>query len=118
MGGQHLGGYADVGLALLTLDEDANGTSLSLHVGERVVLRLREAPTSGFRWAVEAAGEPACELRRGDYTPPQAAGGEGMCEFTLAASKPGNARVSLALQRGWQKNAAPARRFELTVTVN
>ena len=41
-----------------------NGTTVEVHVGETLVLRLPENATTGYRWAIEALNAISLKLKR------------------------------------------------------
>jgi predicted secreted protein len=95
---------------------EASGEAVDASSGDRIVVRIPENATTGYRWVV---GElPGCvELAGDELVPPQrtqpGAGGERV--VTLVATHPGSARIVLELAQPWEGKAAD--RFELLVTV-
>jgi inhibitor of cysteine peptidase len=99
-------------------DDSAAGTTLTLAVGDELTLRLAEAPTTGYRWAVERLEESVLTLLRSEFHLRDAApGGGGERWFTLGALRPGLTTVALKLWRAWAGEASVYRRFEITVVV-
>jgi inhibitor of cysteine peptidase len=100
------------------VDEGANGTRISLPAGDSLALRLVENPTTGFRWTLVRAGEPAL-VPVGDETvaatgPP---GSSGYHRWRFEARQPGQVTVELAYRRSWETTQLPARVFHLEVAV-
>ncbi|MBZ5576413.1 MAG: protease inhibitor I42 family protein [Acidobacteriia bacterium] len=98
-------------------DQDA-GQSVRLSRGELLVITLRENPTTGYRWKVEANGEPFCRLTRDNFEPGLALGAEGTHAWRFRAARLGATRIRLTLQRPWKPAARPARSFVLRVRVS
>ena len=87
----------------LVLTEQDNNKPLSISVGEFVVIRFSENPTTGYVWAIDGQTE-LLVLKSSDYVsdmPPineQGAvrvGGGGKCTFTFVAQKSGAAILKL-----------------------
>lgn len=100
------------------IDEAWNGREITVAEGEMLQISLPENPTTGFRWSLEANGEPACTLIDSSFEPssgPPGAGGRHSWRF--AAARPGQARIALAYERPWARGQAPARTFSVTVRV-
>lgn len=94
----------------------ASGEQVEAAEGDRIVLRIPENATTGYRWVVSELPEPL-ELAADEFVPPgtaqPGAGGERRVE--LVARGPGQGRVVLTLERPWEHEAAD--RFEALVTV-
>jgi len=92
---------------------------MALH--QRLVLRLPEAPTSGYRWrGAEALGaEAALRLRSSNYAPPSpgAVGGQGVLCLVFEARASGRVDLHLRQVRAGA-TGAPAAQFTLTVQVS
>ena len=50
-----------------TLTSADNGRTVDLRVGDQVTLRLPENPSTGYRWAVDAADASLVEIQEGEY---------------------------------------------------
>lgn len=89
-------------MAQYTLGDSQDGTTLSLRVGDVVVLRLAENPTTGYRW--EIATTQGFELEADDYAGapggPPGSGGERALRFKAVAA--GGGRIEAALRRNWE----------------
>jgi inhibitor of cysteine peptidase len=99
------------------LEVRRSGQAVQAARGDRIVVLLPENPTTGYGWVLRDVPEQL-ELASNEYVPPQStapgAGGERRVE--LVASRPGQARIELALERPWEDEAAE--RFELLVKVD
>jgi inhibitor of cysteine peptidase len=87
----------------------------ALGVGEELVLRLEENPTTGFRWQPADLPE-GVTLADDGFVPPTAArpGQGGVHTFRVRPTAPGAYRVAIALGRSWGATA-PERSVEFTV---
>jgi inhibitor of cysteine peptidase len=85
----------------------------SATVGEEIVVRLEEAPTTGYRWQPETAG---LELLEDRYDPPSGShGGTGYRVLRYRASTAGSAEVQAVERRPWESSAVDRFRVSLTV---
>ena len=94
-------------------DED---TSVEATVGDSLVIALPENGTTGYQWNVSATGD-AVVVDSDEFAPPEsgAPGATGRRMVTLRATRPGNAVVTMRLERPWETLAAKRRRLAVTV---
>src|SRR5262245_44844318 len=103
-------------MAEFVLTQTQGGQHVNAALGDVIVIRLAEQPTTGYRWQVEnAAGlVPIGD----DFTVSSSApGAGGERTFRFEVQQSGTAPVALALRRPWAAGSAPAARFEITVEV-
>ena len=103
---------------MLDVDESQNGTEIVLQPGENLEIHLSESPTTGFRWALESVGAPACDLVEDSYesstlTP----GAGGSHRWRFQAKQIGEGRIELRYRRIWEGQGAGARTFSLRIRV-
>jgi len=100
------------------LGEESNGREISLNVGDTVILRLPENPTTGYRWTLEKDGSPVCSKIGDSFVPPADSrpGSPGTHEWRFRAEKPGAAAVEMRLIRKWNGDSA-TRSFALRLLV-
>jgi inhibitor of cysteine peptidase len=98
--------------------EADNGKSITVHLGEKVLLRLSENPNTGFRWAVESGVGGIIELHGSDFIPARdsAVGRGGQRIFVFETKGSGAVRLVLKLQREWGRKSA-ASRFKVYIEV-
>jgi inhibitor of cysteine peptidase len=94
----------------------ANGEQVEASEGDRIVLRIPENATTGYRWVVSELPE-SLELVADEFAPPSTAepGAGGERRVELLARGSGQGQVVLTLERPWEHEAAD--RFEALVTV-
>ncbi|MGV0745818.1 protease inhibitor I42 family protein [Mycolicibacterium sp. XJ870] len=101
----------------MTSIEVGEQDTVTAHVGDTLVIRLAEAPSTGFRWTIEVTGTAVSvtsDTHAGDPAPRP--GAEGQRVFVLAATGPGDADVSLRLSRVWDPaSESDFRRIHVTV---
>jgi predicted secreted protein len=94
-----------------------NGANVAVSQGDRVVIRIPENPTTGFRWAPGHIAD-SLELESNEFTPPEqlrpGAGGERV--IALRATRPGTHQAEFLLARPWE-DKEPAERWRVAVTV-
>ncbi len=103
---------------MLHVDESQNGAEVVLEPGENLEIHLNESPTTGFRWALESVGAPACSLVEDSYessTLTPGAGGSHRWQFQ--AKQIGEGRIELRYRRSWEGQGAGARTFSLQIRV-
>ena len=100
-------------------DEDDNGQSVTMGVGDMLQLMLTENPTTGYTWAIVTndegvlapSGEPAYEVES------DAIGAGGTKTFMFQALAPGTSVLQLVNAMQWETPVVPAETFELTIQV-
>lgn len=96
--------------------------AVDVTVGEEFTLRLRAAPTTGYRWVLEpddAAPAPV-ELVDESFTAPESdrPGAAAAQLFRFRAVSPGEVVVCLRYARPWDSPSADDRRARFPVTVS
>jgi inhibitor of cysteine peptidase len=102
---------------MIHIDDSFTDQVVQLTVGQVIELRLKENPTTGFRWSFAADGQPACAVISDNFDPPHGlpgAGGEHT--WQIKAVHAGNCYLQLLYQRSFGPKD-PARTFELKVQV-
>ncbi|WP_433207210.1 protease inhibitor I42 family protein [Dactylosporangium sp. CS-047395] len=103
---------ADVAVAI---GPGSTAETVSIAQGDRVVVRVGETPTTGYRWQFDLPGDllsvDADEYRPGGAAP----GAAGERVVALHATRPGHGTLTLRLARAWE--GEPARTVRLAVTV-
>lgn len=100
----------------MVVDEQQSGNRIDVRPGEVVTIRLKENPTTGYRWAIEQAGGLQLEGDRHAGMGP-APGAGGMRELNFRAQVPGDHVLRLKQWRDWQGDASVIGRFQLSVHV-
>jgi inhibitor of cysteine peptidase len=104
---------------MLHIDESFLDQTVRLPIGQVIELRLKENPTTGFRWSFAADGKPACAVildsfkRR--HTGPPGAGGDHA--WRIKAVRAGICHLELLYRRPYEPDAPPARTFAFDVQV-
>ena len=102
------------GTATIVVGMAANGTTVRLHRGDVLAVRLAGNPTTGYRWSAVRV-PPAVRLLASRYVPskPQRLGSGGTYVFRFGAGN-GSGKVVLHYRRPWEPRT-PLRIFMLTV---
>ena len=104
---------------MLQLDERSNGRTVSLQIGQTVEVGLSETPSTGFRWALVAQGEPACKLISDSFEPGVKKPGQpGVHRWQFQAATATEGAIELHSRRTWEESAVPAGVFTLLVKVH
>jgi inhibitor of cysteine peptidase len=103
-------------MSTVTLTASDDGRAIDLRVGDSVVLRLAENPTTGYQWALEPGSDDVLTLQGSDYAGPTSSnvGGGGQRVFTFKAARAGSATVHLSLRRAWEGDQSARRAFTAT----
>ncbi|MDI6901394.1 MAG: protease inhibitor I42 family protein [Anaerosomatales bacterium] len=107
----------DAAASEVIIDDQDDGGSVRLGIGQVLVVRLPANPTTGFTWT--AAETPAFLERLGEpeFSPESdALGAGGIQEFRYAASEPGEGSLELEYARSWEDVPAEDE-YTVTVTV-
>ena len=109
-----MGLVALLAAATLVLGPAANGTTVSLHRGDTLVVRLAGNPSTGYRWSTVRV-PASLQLVAAQYVAPkpQRPGAGGTYVFRFRAGT-GAGRLALAYARPWE-HTKPLRSFVLTV---
>ncbi|MCK6555652.1 protease inhibitor I42 family protein [Candidatus Binatia bacterium] len=99
----------------------AGGTAkVTVPAGREFVVSRDSSPSTGYKWRLAAPLDArVIELVRDEYQPgPESRlGAPGVQLWTFKAVGPGTATLILEYARPWETGVAPARRDEVTVTV-
>ncbi len=103
------------------LDQSADGTTVEIASGGKLIIALPSNPTTGYSWAVvdptgglTQQGDPAF-VPAGSTQPVVGAGGTEV--FTFTAGDQGEYKLGLAYARSFEPTTTPDQTFSVTVTV-
>jgi inhibitor of cysteine peptidase len=107
---------------VIELSEPEDGSSHSLPIGEELVVRLQENPTTGYRWQFSQSGPGGLEQVEDTFG--QASGGEagapgagGRRILRFVGKQRGRVRVEARLGRSWEATAAASRTVAYSIDV-
>ncbi len=105
-------------MTMQTYDERAHGSEITVRPGERFEVRLKETPTTGFRWQLNSDGSPICALVSNSFEAPHEniPGRPGRRIFVFRAEHGGRAMIEFTSRRSWEKEASGSALFRLTIT--
>jgi len=97
-----------------------NGRTVDLKVGADATLRLPENPTTGYRWAIDAADANLVEIKEGQFVSSSstAAGAGGEAQWLIEAKAPGATEIRLKYWRPWEGDSTIADKFAVTVRIS
>jgi inhibitor of cysteine peptidase len=102
-------------MALVELTGAESGQTIRVRPGDEIVLRLRENPTTGFRWQVETAAPFVVEIADNfelDAQPQIGSGGSREWRFQVTSSQ-GVGRLALKHWQSWEGDASISDRFSV-----
>jgi inhibitor of cysteine peptidase len=99
-------------------DESFNGQTIDLAIGQTIEIRLRENPTTGFRWQLMGSEPAVCAMTsdtfKQEFGPP---GHGGEHSWIFEAVRPGECDIEFLYQRRWADPAQPQRMFKIRIHV-
>ena len=105
----------------LTVTEKDAGQTVQLAVGGKLVVNLNGNVTTGYNWEVRAVDAAVIKPTGSSYkqndAPPGMVGVPGVQSLAFVAVAPGQTTLQLAYSRPWEKGAAPAQTFQVSVSV-
>ena len=102
-----------------TVTEADKGKTVNICQNDLGRIKLKENPTTGYRWAIDEINEEVLELEGSVFAmaPDAGIGGGGEQTFTFKARKIGTTRVELKLWREWEGEESIIDRFDVTIQV-
>lgn len=97
--------------------EDANSSEISLKVGDSIVLKLNENPSTGYSWDLSLP--EGIVLVKDEFVGPDEpmAGAGGVHEWTLKAASEGNYQINAIYKRSWENVTGEEDTFSMDVVV-
>jgi inhibitor of cysteine peptidase len=103
-------------MATIEVTSAEAGTSIDADVGDTILLRLADKPTTGYRWEFEPLTGESMVLDDSGYEQSGGAlGGGGVATWTLSVIAAGTTSIALKRWRPWEGEASVLDRFTLTV---
>lgn len=104
------------------INETYAGQTISMPIGQVIELRLKENPTTGFRWHFRKNGEPACRIRdngveTADAAKPVRLGQGATHVWRIEGVQVGVCELALTYARSWEADRPPAATFEFRIRV-
>lgn len=104
---------------MLQIDEQSDGQTVELRVGQQLEVRLAENRTTGFRWQLLNDGKPVCALVSSSFESPAGVpGAGGTAHWLFQAAEAGAGTIELAYRRPWEAQATPAQTFRVRISVS
>lgn len=102
----------------MLIDETFNCRTVDVLLGQTIEVRLKENPTTGFRWQLTSDGGPACVVNDDEFTTasgPPGRGGEHTWRFKVVGV--GDGDIELAYRRRWESSPEAGKTFKIHVKV-
>lgn len=99
----------------MILNENDSGRTVKMEVGEVIIVRLKENPTTGYRWMVEAAN--GLEQIGDHFIAGGAVGAAGVREFQFRPTKVGPYELRIRNWREWEGESSVSDHFDVKVIV-
>jgi len=96
-----------------------NGRTVDLRVGAEAALRLPENPSTGYRWAVDAADWNLVAIEEGEYvSTSEMIGGGGEARWLIRAKAPGTTEIKLKRWRPWEGERSVVERYQVGLRIS
>jgi inhibitor of cysteine peptidase len=101
---------------MLELTEPDAGAEHCIGVGQELVVRLQENPTTGYRWQLAIPPDGLALDDDAYEAATDRPGSGGVRTFRLHATGPGTHRLGAALRRSWESGQARSPALEFLIT--
>jgi inhibitor of cysteine peptidase len=106
----------------ITIDEASDGKTIAASVGQRIVIRLKGNPTTGYSWIItKFEGDALGKQPQVQYVPDEVkdrrVGVGGTFVVQMQAAKAGSVSIAMQYARPWEKNTPPIQTFSVTIEV-
>ncbi len=100
----------------IILTDAKNGSRLSATIGDMLILKLPENPTTGYRWVVQTTKNLA-QVGDDFFTKAVSAGAGGERCLRFAVQSQGEAQILAGLKRSWEADKVPNTVFKAVVDI-
>lgn len=106
-------------MATIEVGRGDQAATVRATIGDTIVVRLPENPTTGYAWEVQGDTLVGLRLAADDYVAdrPSTLGGGGQRTLTFGVVEAGTWPLVLRLRRAWEPPEAYAEELALTVSV-
>lgn len=105
---------------ITNVDDEDNGTTITVNPGDLVVVRLLSNPSTGYSWSIGMNNSDL--LQQIGKAKNIGSGGDpgsgGMTEFRFKAVGSGGDTLALLYQKPWEKGVQAAKTFRIFVVIN
>lgn len=107
---------------MLEIGEAASGQTIDLPVGQVMELRLKENPTTGYRWRINQDGSPSCRISDAPSQPaipgmPSMPGAGSTHVWRIEGAQVGLCSIEMQYIRPWETDRPPAMTFGVRIRV-
>ena len=105
-------------MAEIRLTQADNGKTVTLSLGDQVLIQLTTNPSTGFDWVTaQLDSSLLLESNRSYRALNDAMGSPNQLTICFDTVAPGTANVLLQYQRHWEKNVPPLQIFEIGIEI-
>ena len=104
--------------AFVPVTEKDDGKTISARVGDTILLKLQENPSTGYTWTLSVT--PGLIVTEDQHTPSilRRIGAPGMREWQIRVTGSGDQTVSVVYVRPWEPMENSAREFTLFIKIS
>lgn len=108
-----------MGMNEIVIVQTDHGDTFESHLGDVILIRLEENPSTGYQWNVIKINEKILKPLDSEYLEASTAalGSGGTRTFTFQPLSPGTTLVQLQLRREWESKNGAIEYFEVTIRV-
>ena len=100
---------------LLTADD--TGKTVSLVIGQTLVVKLDAQPGTGYRWELDAKSTNLLALSNASQGAASMPGGNETQSLTFIARSAGEGDLTIIYRRPWERGIAPVKTFSVKVII-
>jgi predicted secreted protein len=110
----------ELGKQIRELTKENDGQQLSVSVGDKIIVKLLEHSTAGYRWSITLLDTNLITKLEDKYIEPKSKnlGAAGKRKFTLEALNSGTTDVILEEKRQWEAEEKSASTFKINVLIS
>jgi inhibitor of cysteine peptidase len=104
--------------AVFPVSEKDNGRTISARVGDTILLKLQENPSTGYTWTLTVT--PGLIVTRDQHSPSiiRRIGAPGTHEWQIRVMQSGDQTISAVYSRAWEAEGTGGREFTLSFRVS
>lgn len=106
-------------MAEYAFSEKNNGASVEVQCGAKIIVELKENPTTGYRWTISSIDEVCLQPEGDEFLPPDQTtpGAGGLRRFLFRAKGAGSTALTLINKRAWQRDDQAVGAFKLMICI-
>ena len=106
-------------MAEYVFDEKDNGAQIQVERGAKIMIELKENPTTGYRWTIGGMDDALLAAEGDEFLPPgqKSPGAGGQRRFFFRAKAEGSTALSLVNKRAWERDDKAVSIYNLVIRI-